>query len=84
MGKRRTLNLAKYILLIFSALIVAYLLLLEKGLNPKINHLLDNNVYFWLFVGLITLIMIFITVILTRFIVEPCIIHPIFNSINTW
>ena len=81
MGKRTIINTIRWILFIISAILISYLLLLEKGINPKLNHLLKRNNYFWIFVLLIALVFIVISYIVAIYIVRPCFIHPLFDTI---
>ena len=50
MGKKTIINFSKIFLLLISSILLAYLLLIENGINPKINHLLNKNIYFWIIV----------------------------------
>ena len=84
MGKRTTIHIIRFILLIISALLIAYILLLEKGLNPRINHLLQKNNYFWIFVFLIAIVFIIITYVITAYVVHPCFICPLFDAVNNF
>jgi len=84
MGKRTTIHIIRFILLIISALLIAYILLLEKGLNPRINHLLRKNNYFWIFVFLVAIVFIIITYVITVYVVHPCFICPLFDAVNNF
>ena len=84
MGKRTFVVNFKLFLLFISSIIVMYLILLERGLNPKINHLLNHNGYFWGFAVLGALVFSFIGAIISMYIFEPLIVHPIFNFINSF
>ena len=83
MGKKTTLFYLKLILVLLSTIILSYLLIIERGINPKINHLLQTNIYFWGFIILIALIITFLTILIGMYIFEPCVINPIFEYINS-
>ena len=83
MGKKTIILYAKTFLVLISSMLLAYLLIIENGINPKINHLLNKNTYFWIFIIIIAIILAIFTIILGMYIVEPCIIKPAFEYINS-
>jgi len=80
--RKKRISITRFILFIISAALISYLLILEKGINPKINHHLEKNCYFWCAVALTTAIFCLITYLVTILLVYPCIINPIFNGMN--
>ena len=80
--RKKRIHITRFLLFLISAFLISYLLILERGVNPKINHHLDKNCYFWCAVGITALIFGLITYLVTILLVYPCIINPIFNCIN--
>ena len=80
--KKRRIHITRFLLFLISAFLISYLLILERGINPKINHHLDKNCYFWGVVAITTLIFGLVTYSVTILLVYPCIINPIFNGLN--
>ena len=80
--RKKRIHITRFFLFLISAFLISYLLILERGINPKINHHLDKNCYFWCAVAFTTLIFGLITYLVTILLVYPCIINPIFNGMN--
>ena len=80
--RKKRIHITRFILFLISAFLISYLLILERGINPKINHHLDKNCYFWCAVGLTTLVFGLITYLVTMLVVYPCIINPLFTGVN--
>jgi len=80
--RKKRIHITRFLLFIISVILISYLLILEKGINPKINHYLDKNCYFWCAVSITALIFGLITYLVTILLVYPCIINPIFNGMN--
>ena len=80
--RKKRIHITRFILFIISAFLISYLLILERGINPKINHYLNKNCYFWCAVAITTLIFALITYLVTILLVYPCIINPIFNGLG--
>ena len=83
MGKKTIIYFSKIFLLLISSILLAYLLLIENGINPKINHLLNKNNYFWIIVIITAIILAIFTFILSVYVFQPCIIQPTFDYINS-
>lgn len=83
MGKKTIINFSKFFLLLISSILLAYLLLIENGINPKINHLLNKNIYFWIFVIIVSILLAIFTYIISSYVFQPCIIQPTFDYINS-
>ena len=83
MGKKTIINFSKIFLLLISSILLAYLLLIENGVNPKINYLLNKNNYFWIIVIITAIILAIFTFILSVYILQPCIIQPTFDYMNS-
>ena len=45
--KVKNIHTIRLILFLISSFLISYLLILEKGINPKINHHLEKHCYFW-------------------------------------
>ena len=83
MGKKTIIYFSKIFLLLISSILLAYLLLIENGVNPKINHLLNKNNYFWIIVIITAIILAILTFIVSVYVFQPCIIQPTFDYINS-
>jgi hypothetical protein len=79
--KVKNIHTIRLILFLISAFLISYLLILEKGINPKINHHLEKHCYFWCVVFITTIIFALITYLITILLVYPCIVNPIFNGL---
>ena len=80
--RKKRIHITRFLLFIISVFLISYLLIIENGINPKINHHLEKHCYFWCAVGLTALIFGLISYLITILLIYPCIINPIFTGIN--